>query len=353
MPLARHADGARARRVGRAASSRWAPSPARIVFRDCRASSAAPTMSTIFRSFDGVVVACVVVVARRPPASARRRRRCAATRSHRARRRHGADHPRRHRRRLRPSRHRAHVPRGAHARAGLRGAAPAVVALGRSGGDLRYPRPRRALLVAQARAMKRLSRSPSRIARRRRRLPSGIRAAPPGTPSTIEVRNGSGRAHSSPGRATRCATATSRSSARSRAKRRHRDPARSDRPRCASSSSRESPTNARGNDREGPHLRLVSRRPRGAGPARRRRPARLGQPARRPRERSSTTRARRPIGRASAARPRRRRHRSRRHGAAPTSLLDLPRRRRLRHPQPRPAPSSSRLYLLVAIANFC
>jgi Domain of unknown function (DUF4149) len=36
---------------------------ARIVFRDLPRDLAAPTMSTIFRSFDGVVVACVVVVA--------------------------------------------------------------------------------------------------------------------------------------------------------------------------------------------------------------------------------------------------------------------------------------------------
>ena len=36
---------------------------ARIVFRDLPRELAAPTMSTIFRSFDGVVVACVVVVA--------------------------------------------------------------------------------------------------------------------------------------------------------------------------------------------------------------------------------------------------------------------------------------------------
>ncbi|HEX9104253.1 MAG TPA: DUF4149 domain-containing protein [Polyangia bacterium] len=36
---------------------------ARIVFRDLPRELAAPTMSTIFRSFDGVVVACLVVVA--------------------------------------------------------------------------------------------------------------------------------------------------------------------------------------------------------------------------------------------------------------------------------------------------
>jgi putative copper export protein len=36
---------------------------ARIAFRDLPRGLAAPTMSTIFRSFDGVVVACVVVVA--------------------------------------------------------------------------------------------------------------------------------------------------------------------------------------------------------------------------------------------------------------------------------------------------
>jgi hypothetical protein len=36
---------------------------ARIVFRDLPRDLAAPTMSTIFRSFDGVVVACVVIVA--------------------------------------------------------------------------------------------------------------------------------------------------------------------------------------------------------------------------------------------------------------------------------------------------
>jgi hypothetical protein len=36
---------------------------ARILFRDLPREAAAPTMSTIFRSFDGVVVACVVVVA--------------------------------------------------------------------------------------------------------------------------------------------------------------------------------------------------------------------------------------------------------------------------------------------------
>jgi putative copper export protein len=36
---------------------------ARIVFRDLPRGLAAPTMSTIFRSFDGVVVACVVVLA--------------------------------------------------------------------------------------------------------------------------------------------------------------------------------------------------------------------------------------------------------------------------------------------------
>jgi putative copper export protein len=36
---------------------------ARIVFRDLPREVAAPTMSTIFRSFDGVVVACIVVVA--------------------------------------------------------------------------------------------------------------------------------------------------------------------------------------------------------------------------------------------------------------------------------------------------
>jgi hypothetical protein len=36
---------------------------ARIVFRDLPRALAAPAMSTIFRSFDGVVVACVVVVA--------------------------------------------------------------------------------------------------------------------------------------------------------------------------------------------------------------------------------------------------------------------------------------------------
>ena len=36
---------------------------ARIAFRDLPRDLAAPTMSTIFRSFDGVVVACVVVVA--------------------------------------------------------------------------------------------------------------------------------------------------------------------------------------------------------------------------------------------------------------------------------------------------
>lgn len=36
---------------------------ARIVFRDLPRELAAPTMSAIFRSFDGVVVACVVVVA--------------------------------------------------------------------------------------------------------------------------------------------------------------------------------------------------------------------------------------------------------------------------------------------------
>lgn len=36
---------------------------ARIVFRDLPRDLAAPTMSTIFRSFDGVVVACVIAVA--------------------------------------------------------------------------------------------------------------------------------------------------------------------------------------------------------------------------------------------------------------------------------------------------
>jgi hypothetical protein len=36
---------------------------ARIVFRDLPRALAAPTMSTIFRSFDGVVVACVLVLA--------------------------------------------------------------------------------------------------------------------------------------------------------------------------------------------------------------------------------------------------------------------------------------------------
>ena len=36
---------------------------ARIVFRDLPRGLAAPTMSTIFRSFDGVIVACVVVIA--------------------------------------------------------------------------------------------------------------------------------------------------------------------------------------------------------------------------------------------------------------------------------------------------
>jgi hypothetical protein len=36
---------------------------ARIVFRDLPRDLAAPAMSTIFRSFDGVVVACVVTVA--------------------------------------------------------------------------------------------------------------------------------------------------------------------------------------------------------------------------------------------------------------------------------------------------
>lgn len=36
---------------------------ARIAFRDLPRDLAAPTMSTIFRSFDGVVVACVVLVA--------------------------------------------------------------------------------------------------------------------------------------------------------------------------------------------------------------------------------------------------------------------------------------------------
>ncbi|HEY2744986.1 MAG TPA: DUF4149 domain-containing protein [Polyangia bacterium] len=36
---------------------------ARIVFRDLPRALAAPTMSTIFRSFDGVVVACVIAVA--------------------------------------------------------------------------------------------------------------------------------------------------------------------------------------------------------------------------------------------------------------------------------------------------
>jgi hypothetical protein len=36
---------------------------ARIVFRDLPRGMAAPTMSTIFRSFDAVVVACVVVIA--------------------------------------------------------------------------------------------------------------------------------------------------------------------------------------------------------------------------------------------------------------------------------------------------
>ena len=36
---------------------------ARIVFRDLPRGLAAPTMSTIFRSFDGVVVVCVVLVA--------------------------------------------------------------------------------------------------------------------------------------------------------------------------------------------------------------------------------------------------------------------------------------------------
>jgi hypothetical protein len=36
---------------------------ARIVFRDLPRDLAAPTMSAIFRSFDGVVVACIVVVA--------------------------------------------------------------------------------------------------------------------------------------------------------------------------------------------------------------------------------------------------------------------------------------------------
>jgi uncharacterized protein DUF4149 len=36
---------------------------ARIVFRDLPRGLAAPTMSTIFRSFDAVVVACVVVLA--------------------------------------------------------------------------------------------------------------------------------------------------------------------------------------------------------------------------------------------------------------------------------------------------
>jgi hypothetical protein len=36
---------------------------ARILFRDLPRETAAPAMSTIFRSFDGVVVACVVIVA--------------------------------------------------------------------------------------------------------------------------------------------------------------------------------------------------------------------------------------------------------------------------------------------------
>ena len=36
---------------------------ARIVFRDLPRNLAAPTMSTIFRSFDGVVVACLIAVA--------------------------------------------------------------------------------------------------------------------------------------------------------------------------------------------------------------------------------------------------------------------------------------------------
>ena len=36
---------------------------ARIVFRDLPRELAAPTMSTIFRSFDGVVVTCLLVVA--------------------------------------------------------------------------------------------------------------------------------------------------------------------------------------------------------------------------------------------------------------------------------------------------
>lgn len=36
---------------------------ARIVFRDLPRDLAAPTMSTIFRSFDGVVVACLILVA--------------------------------------------------------------------------------------------------------------------------------------------------------------------------------------------------------------------------------------------------------------------------------------------------
>ena len=36
---------------------------ARIVFRDLPRPLAAPTMSTIFRSFDGVVVACVILLA--------------------------------------------------------------------------------------------------------------------------------------------------------------------------------------------------------------------------------------------------------------------------------------------------
>ena len=36
---------------------------ARIVFRDLPRGLAAPTMSTIFRSFDGLIVACVIVLA--------------------------------------------------------------------------------------------------------------------------------------------------------------------------------------------------------------------------------------------------------------------------------------------------
>jgi len=36
---------------------------ARIIFRDLPRGLAAPTMSTIFRSFDGVVVACLVIIA--------------------------------------------------------------------------------------------------------------------------------------------------------------------------------------------------------------------------------------------------------------------------------------------------